>query len=61
MNRFKLDYVLDYVLVLVLVIETPLNLQANLRAREPKSYSPFHFGTPWILLKTERVSLAQSR
>ncbi len=45
MNRFKLDYVL----VLVLVIETPLNLQANLRAPEPKSYSAFHFGAPWIV------------
>ena len=43
MNRFKLDY------VLVLVIETPLNLQANLRAREPKSYSPFPIRAPWIV------------
>jgi len=37
----------EAVLVLVLVIETPLNLQANLRARDPRSYSPFHFRAPW--------------
>ncbi len=42
----------EAVLLLVLVIETQLNLQANLRSREPKSsYSPFHFHTPWIVLK----------
>ena len=34
--------------VLVLVIETPLNLQANLRAPEPKRYSPFPIRAPWI-------------
>ncbi len=39
----------EAVLVLVLGIETPLNHQANLRAPEPKSDSPFHFGAPWIV------------